>query len=124
MSGNATYQACSITSCLPVARLAVPVPVVTLAGATVFAVRGPRGGALKILRVYGICALAYLTAGVPAYVKALCPSHGPASLVAEFSDHGACSGVAGIWRVARVSFYDHDALGITGDLRARLRHLA
>src|SRR6266849_345196 len=83
-----------------------------------------RRGTQDSPRLWHFCALAYLSAGVPAYVKALCPSYGSASLVSEFSHHGACSGVAGIWRVARVSFYDHDALGITGDLRARLRHLA
>ena len=44
--------------------LAALASVVTLAAATVFAVRGPRRRALKILRVYGICVLAYLTVGV------------------------------------------------------------
>ena len=38
--------------------------VVTLAAATVLAVRGPQRRAFKILRVYGICVLAYLAAGV------------------------------------------------------------
>jgi len=44
--------------------LAVLASVVTLVAAIVFAVRGPRRRALKILRVYGICVLAYLTVGV------------------------------------------------------------
>jgi len=44
--------------------LATLASVVTLAAVTVFAVRGPRPRALKILRVYGICVLAYLTVGV------------------------------------------------------------
>src|SRR5260370_38006031 len=95
-----------------------------MAGATVFAVRGLAAGLSRFSALMAFCALAYLSAGVPAYVKALCPSYGPASLVAEFSHHGACSGVAGIWRVARVSVYDLDPIGITGHLRARVRHLA
>jgi hypothetical protein len=37
---------------------------VTLAAATVFGVRGLRRRALKILRVYGVCVVAYLTVGV------------------------------------------------------------
>lgn len=44
--------------------LAALASVVTLAAAAVFAVRGPRRQALRILRVYGICVLAYLAAGV------------------------------------------------------------
>lgn len=44
--------------------LAALASVVTLAAAAAFAVRGPRRRALKILRVYGICVLAYLTVGV------------------------------------------------------------
>ena len=44
--------------------LAALTSVVTLAAAIVFAFRGPRRRALKILRVYGICVLAYLTVGV------------------------------------------------------------
>lgn len=50
--------------------LAALASVVTLAAATVFAIRGPRRRALKILRVYGVCVLAYLTVGVAtAFVK-------------------------------------------------------
>lgn len=44
--------------------LAALASVVTLAVAATFAVRGPRRRALKIIRVYGVCVLAYLTVGV------------------------------------------------------------
>ena len=44
--------------------LAVPVSVVTLARAAFFAVRGSGARGLKILRVYAVCALIYLLAGV------------------------------------------------------------
>ena len=44
--------------------LATLTSVVTLATSAVFAVRGPRRRAVKILRVYGICVVAYLTVGV------------------------------------------------------------
>jgi len=44
--------------------LAALASLVTLVAAAAFAVRGPRRRALKILRVYGICVLAYLIVGV------------------------------------------------------------
>jgi hypothetical protein len=44
--------------------LAALASAVALVAATFFAVRGPRRRALNILRVYGICVLAYLTVGV------------------------------------------------------------
>ena len=44
--------------------LAALTSMVTLVTSAVFAVLGPRRRALKILRVYGICLLAYLTVGV------------------------------------------------------------
>ena len=44
------------------------------------------------------------------------------SWMAEDRDDRACAGMAGIWCITRISFYDYDALGVARDGRARLRH--